>query len=467
MLATSATTLAPPDQKNGDQLPLPVLENYDVSSRNGFVPFPQPLPRLTQAYYQPWEEIMDQLNSLMDSRQLRSRVDQLPLLNIGQLKTGPEQKRAYTLLCIMAHSYVWGSGLDIAQSIPEPLAVPWQAIADVIDIPPVLSYAGNNLWNWKLKDLNGSYDPENLIALSTMTGTSDEDWFDIISVAVEIEGGSALQPLLEAMQAVRADGLQEVTDKLKIALPRLERVGKLLARMFENCEPAVFYWKIRKFLSGSENMAALGLPNGLEYKGVNNNERKHYMGATAGQSSLFPALDIIFGIEHYNASSDNNNSKNKAPNALLVKMREFMPGSHRGLLDHLAKVANLRPYILSKSGPDSKSASEAVKELAAAFDACVHQIKLFRDTHIQVVTRYIMTQARRGPPEGWEDYRVKTDKLQRPVAVANGSGVDKAQKGEEEDEPAIQGTGGSDLMPFLKNNRDDTNAAKVESVIKK
>ncbi|KAF9185172.1 hypothetical protein BGZ51_006595 [Haplosporangium sp. Z 767] len=460
MLATSTATLALLGEKNGDQLPLPILENYEVSSRNGFVPFPQPLPRLTQAYYQPWEEIMDQLNSLIDSRLLRSRVDQMPLLDVSQLKTGPEQKRAYSLLSIMAHSYVWGSGLDIAQSIPEPLAVPWQAIADVVDTPPVLTYASNNLWNWKLKDPNGSYDPENLSTLSTMTGTSDEDWFDIIPVAVEAEGGSVLQPLLEAMQAVRADDLQAVTEKLKVALPRLERVGKLLARVFEKCEPAVFYWKIRKYLSGSENMAGLGLPDGLEYKGVNNNERKHYMGATAGQSSLFPALDIIFGIEHYQASSGNNSSKNKAPNALLVKMREFMPGPHRAFLDHLAKVANLRPYILSKSGPDSESASEAVKELAAAFDACVHQIKLFRDTHIQVVTRYIMTQARRGPPEGWEDYRVKTDRSQPPVAITNDSGV-------KEDEPAIQGTGGSDLMPFLKSNRDETNAAKVESVIKK
>lgn len=42
------------------------------------------------------------------------------------------------------------------------------------------------------------------------------------------------------------------------------------------------------------------------------------------------------------------------------------------------------------------------------------------------------------------------------------SGVSKVDV----EEPAIKGTGGSDLMPFLKHSRDQTNAAKVQSVVK-
>ncbi|CAO3575149.1 unnamed protein product [Mortierella alpina] len=460
MLATCTTqTIATQPQRA-----LPILQDYDVSPQTGFVPHPQPLARLPQAYYQPWEEIMDHLNSLMASRQLRARIDNMPQLTISHLETYAERQRAYTILCFMAHSYVWGAGLDIAQSIPASLAVPWQAISDVIDIPPVLTYASNDLWNWKLKDPNGPYDVENLTTLTTMTGTLDEDWFDIISVAVEIAGGSALQPLLDAMQAVRDDDLTTVTQNLNIALSHLQEVGKLLARMFEKCAPEVFYWRIRKFLAGSENLASLGLPHGLEYKGVNNNERKHLMGATAGQSSLFPALDLIFGIDHYQkpetTSQNNNNSNNppatlKTPNALLLKMKGFMPGPHRAFLDHLAQVANLRAYVLSKAASDPSSL--AVTDLVTAYDACLHQIKLFRDTHIQIVTRYILTQAKRGPPEGWEDYRVKTE--QTVPAATQAPATESSQEAEE---PAIQGTGGSDLMPFLKTNRDETNASKVQ-----
>ena len=224
--------------------------------------------------------------------------------------------------------------------------------------------------------------------------------------------------------------------------------------MFEECDPAVFYWQIRKFLAGSENMAALGLPNGLEFKGVNNNERKHLMGATTGQSSLFPALDLIFGIDHHEKALEK-----KTPNALLLKMKAFMPGPHRAFLDHLSKVANLRPYVQSKSHSDE---SDKAKELVATYDACVHGIKSLRDFHLQIVTRYIMTQARRGPPEGWEDYRVQV-----PATTSTAGQAPEKQNGEKKDtndeEPAIQGTGGSDLMPFLKNNRDETNAAKLQA----
>ncbi|KAG9322862.1 hypothetical protein KVV02_001196 [Mortierella alpina] len=456
MLATSTTQTQLVETQ--PQRALPVLQDYDVSPHTGFVPYPQPLSRLPQVYYQPWEEIMDHLNSLLESRQLRARIDSMPQLLISHLDTYPQRQRAYTILCFMAHSYVWGAGLDIAQSIPASLAVPWQAISDLIDIPPVLTYASNDLWNWKLKDPNGPYDVENLTTLTTMTGTPDEDWFDIVSVAVEVAGGSSLQPLLDAMQAVHEDDLATVTQSLNIALSHLQKVGKLLARMFENCAPEVFYWRIRKFLAGSENLASLGLPNGLEYQGVNNNERKHLMGATAGQSSLFPALDLIFGIEHYQKSQDNSSSNNptKTPNALLLKMKGFMPGPHRAFLDHLAQVANLRSYVLTKA--DSDPSSIAVTDLVTAYDACLHQIKLFRDTHIQIVTRYILTQAKRGPPEGWEDYRVKTEQT-LPATTQKSAAAESSQEAEE---PAIQGTGGSDLMPFLKTNRDETNASKVQ-----
>ncbi|KAF9107528.1 hypothetical protein BGX29_006052 [Mortierella sp. GBA35] len=448
------------------EVPVPVLEDYDVSPLTGFVPHDQPLPRLTEAYYQPWEETIDQLNHLIDSRQLRVKVDQWPVLDVDQLTTLRERQRAYTALCLIAHSYIWGYGLDIAQSIPEPLAIPWVGVSDILEIRPVLTYASSNLWNWKLKDPQGPYEIENLQTLSTMTGTKDEDWFDIISVAIEMAAGPSFKVLTEAIQAVRDDNIQAVIQKLYVAHVHLEKISKLLMRMFENCDPAVFYWKIRKYLAGSEGTAGLGLFDGLVYKGVNNNERRYYMGATAGQSSVFPALDYFFGVTHHEhdgqPASTATATKNKAPNALLLKMRGFMPAPHRAFLDHLAKAANLRPYVVAKTASDPEN--QDVQELVKIYDACVHCIKLFRDNHIQIVTRYILTQAKRGPPEGWEDYRVKVEDQPGGAKVE-----EKPKKLEDEpkEEVSMKGTGGSDLMPFLKGNRDETNAAKVVAPLKK
>ncbi|KAF9928488.1 hypothetical protein FBU30_002337 [Linnemannia zychae] len=475
-----ATTIATAQQDQGLSLqtstgttaallPVPVLEDYDVSPITGFAPADQPLPRLPQTYFQPWEETMDQYNHLIDSRQLRSKVDQWPVLDVAQLTTLRERQRAYTLLCFVAHGYIWGYGLDVAQSIPEPLAIPWVAISDILEIAPVLTYASNDLWNWKLKDPNGPFELENLATLVRMTGTQDEDWFDIISVAIELAAGPAFQALIDAIHAVRADDIRVVIDKLQIAHVQLDKISKILPRMFENCDPAVFYWKIRKFLAGSEGTANLGLFDGLQYLGVNNNERRYYMGATAGQSSFFPAFDTFFGVSHYEADK---NGEKKAPNALLLKMKGFMPAPHRAFLDHLAQTANLRPFVLAKSALDPES--KDVQELIRLYDACVQCMKQFRDSHIQIVTRYVLTQSKRGPPEGWEDYRVKVE----DIPAANGTATSPAKateevlskengKTEEDESKGMKGTGGTELMPFLKGNRDDTNAAKIIPVLAK
>lgn len=50
----------------------------------------------------------------------------MPLLQIDQMTSLGERQRAYSILSIMAHSYIWGHGLDIAQvkeqtTIPSPL----------------------------------------------------------------------------------------------------------------------------------------------------------------------------------------------------------------------------------------------------------------------------------------------------------------------------------------------------------
>ncbi|KAG0271411.1 hypothetical protein BGZ95_000773, partial [Linnemannia exigua] len=123
-------------------------------------------------------------------------------------------------------------------------------------------------------------------------------------------------------------------------------------------------------------------------------------------------------------------------------------------------TANLRPFVLSKTESDPEN--QQVQELARIYDACVHCIKLFRDSHIQIVTRYILTQAKRGPPEGWEDYRVKVD--DQPSTTATTATV---KEKEDEEGAGMKGTGGSELMPFLKGNRDETNAAKITADVKK
>jgi len=62
-------------------------------------------------------------------------------------------------------------------------------------------------------------------------------------------------------------------------------------------------------------------------------------------------------------------------------------------------------------------------------------LKLFRDKHIQIVTRYVVLQAK------------KTEKMGSSSTLRSGL----ARKKKEE-----RGTGGTSLLPFLKQCRDET-----------
>ncbi|KAG0233963.1 hypothetical protein BGW42_007038 [Actinomortierella wolfii] len=470
MLATTVNT----------QRPLPVLEDYEISPLYGFTPHELPLERLPQAYYQPWEDIADNLIDLTQSKKLRDKVHELPVLNIDKLETIREKRRAYQLLGFISHSYLWGDkDKPTPQLLPAALAVPWTKVAEELDIPPILTYAATDVWNWTLKDKQGPYELDNLTTLFTMTGTPDETWFFMVATAVEMAGGAALQPLLDAVQAARDNDPATVHRQMAVALTHLQKVASLLGRMFERCDPAIFYWQIRPFIQGTEPNADLGLPNGLLFEGVlpdGSGEVKKLMGTTAGQSSLFPALDIFYGIEHDPTPSSDSPSSSTQPsssnplvarknrNAMLYKMKQYMPGPHRAFLDHLAEVANLREFVHQHA--------DSHPDLVQLYNTSVAQIQDFRSVHIRVATRYIIMQAKRGPPpslaakaNGNADTNGHASVNGKPVSAQPSPAQEKKQDDEAiaaKEGAGVKGTGGTDLVVFLRGLRDETAASKLE-----
>lgn len=82
------------------------LPSYGIS-KNGFLPASPPLTRLLNKYYQPWESIIEVLPALIESRQIRQRVDELPTLDTKHLETEAEWQRAYSMLAVITQGYVW------------------------------------------------------------------------------------------------------------------------------------------------------------------------------------------------------------------------------------------------------------------------------------------------------------------------------------------------------------------------
>ncbi|KAH6617516.1 Indoleamine 2,3-dioxygenase [Chaetomium tenue] len=445
---------------------IPVLADYGISPAHGFLPNVLPLTRLPDPYYNKWEAIVANLQGLILSRRLRGVVDRLPVLSTIGLEHDAEWRRAYMLLCFMAHGYIWG-GDSPSDRLPAPISVPLLEIAEHLEVPPVATYAAVCLWNFKPLFMDEEIDNlENLATLTTFTGSLDESWFYLVSVAMEARGAPIIPLMLTAIAAAREDDATTVTSCLNTFAERVDDLSALLQRMHESCDPHIFYHRIRPFLAGSKNMADAGLPQGVIYEDGSGNETyRQYAGGSNAQSSLFQFFDIVLGIEHRPTgekkatSSEETERQGRAPppnHNFISEMRRYMPGPHARFLGDVQAVANLRDYVERNS---------ANRPLAVAYDACLSMLRSLRDRHIAIVTRYIVIPSRevrarsRSPETTRRRVNLATGSRQRTPGIAYHAEEPDAANGGKKN---LKGTGGTALISFLKQARDETGEPAVE-----
>jgi indoleamine 2,3-dioxygenase len=342
--------------------------------------------------------------------------------------------------------------------LPAAISIPLLHISAYLEVPPVATYAACCLWNFKPLFADEHVDNlENLSTLTTFTGSIDESWFYLVSVAIEARAAPTLPLMLAAIQAARVNDTSTVTMCLRTFAEMLDDLGTLLQRMHESCDPHVFYNHIRPFLAGSKNMAEAGLPNGVLYEdGTGTEKYRQYAGGSNAQSSLFQFFDIVLGVEHRPTGekmdvTSKGELEGRSPPAkhnFLIQMRQYMPGPHRRFLEDVSNVANIRDYVETHASN---------KELTVAYDACLAMLRSLRDKHINIVSRYIIVKSREARPVSSstspEVIRQKVDIATASRQVKNdASGIKK-----------LKGTGGTALIPFLKQARDETGEPAIDS----
>ncbi|KAL2007686.1 hypothetical protein VTN00DRAFT_7668 [Thermoascus crustaceus] len=411
--------------------------DYGMSVQNGFLPERQPLQRLPDPYYNKWEDLTSDLPKLIQMEKIRQEIDSLPILSTSGLHQEQEWQRAYVLLAFLAHAYIWG-GDKPKDILPPSISCPFLQVSSHLELPPCATYAAVCLWNYKTLDPDIDISqPDNLAALVTFTGTTDEEWFFCLSVAIEARGGKVVPMMRKAIDAVEEDDPQHVTELLNRFTECLKDLCGLLERMYEKCAPAVFYHKIRPFLAGSKNMAAAGLPKGVFYDlGDGIGEWLQYSGGSNAQSSLIQLFDIFLGVEHFSEGETKSNThQSRQRHAFIQDMRSYMPGPHRRFLKLLAQISNIRPYAMSH---------KADSNVRGAYNAAVLMLRSFRDVHIQIVARYIIAPAQKAPSQGLTE--------KRNLATASSGAIDSGTN-------SLCGTGGTSLIPFLRKTRDETRDA--------
>jgi indoleamine 2,3-dioxygenase len=308
---------------------------------------------------------------------------------------------------------------------------------------------------------------ENLATLATFTGSLDESWFYLVSVAVEARGAPIIPMMLNAIAAARVYDTQTVIESLHGFAERLDELGTLLQRMYENCDPHVFYHRIRPFLAGSKNMTDAGLPNGLVYDdGSGDLSYRQYGGGSNAQSSLIQFFDIVLGVEHRPtgekpspASSSSDEGPPPAPGTapiprhnFIQEMRHYMPGPHKRFLEHVSNIANIREYVESRRSDRS---------LCIAYDACLAMLRALRDKHIQMVSRYIIVKSRESRSHSRS---ISPRAAPQPINIA--TSLKQSHTHHKDTRPGskkLRGTGGTALIPFLKQARDETGEPAIDA----
>jgi len=376
------------------------LQAFQIDPERGFLPSSDPLRELPSPFGR-WDELARDMPKLLAAGKLRTYLDQLPILDTSALQSDAEYERAMLILSYFGHGYVWG-GTKARDRIPRGVAVPWHQVSEKLGRPPILSYASYALHNWRRIETGGPIAIGNVGLVQNFLAGVDEEWFILVHVDIEAKAAPVLAAVSQAQEAVRADKATALTAHLSSIARALEGIYEILSRMPENCDPYIYYHRVRPYIHGWKDHPAL--LNGVIYEGVDayGGQPQRFRGETGAQSSIVPTLDAALGVTH----------RADPLRPYLLEMRTYMPPAHRDFIKVVEDGPQVRDYVI-------ENRQDAT--LRDAYNQCLRQLERFRSQHLEYAANYIQKQSLTSPYN-----------------------------------PTERGTGGTPFLPYLKKHRDET-----------
>ncbi|OAX42708.1 Indoleamine 2,3-dioxygenase [Rhizopogon vinicolor AM-OR11-026] len=430
--------------------------DFDVDTRTGFMPPDPPLSRLPEQW-ELWETTLDAAMQAklqlavkpglttkdeQTSGSWRDHVKRLPVLPTFELvRSELLLRRAHHVLSFIMHFYIHSLPLSSPVHIPEPISVPLVAVSNHLQLPPVVTYSDNVLYNWDIirpRDQNelGVEPPalDSLRSQDMFTGTIDEQEFYLASARIELRGVEALELMRATMDEMFVGdeiAISRITGYLHKLASIVGELKDILLDVRKGCDPSTFYHTIRPWFRGADSDPA---HRKWVFEGVEE-QPTDLSGPSAGQSAFIHALDVFLGLDNCNVVEGGVTPDQRT---LLRRMQIYMPRHHRNFLRHLS--TNPRPVrsLLAQETPDA--------ELLDAYNSAVLSVKEFRDAHIKIVAIYIIGPAAR-------------ERKEREAVDVQAEDAPKDEK------IVLKGTGGTDLVRFLKGVRDKTAEAVIEPTL--
>ncbi len=302
------------------------------------------------------DEIGRDLPSLLLEPGFRDRMRRLeipawtepadPLAGIPQLRL------YYVRLGFLASAYINQVGQPPVGILPRNLAVPLCDACRRLSRPPILSYDGYALYNWKRFDPASPIELGNIDTIQNFIHLYDEHWFILVHVEIEQIASQLLAGVALAAQGIAAGDSTKVNQALRQVGESVWRQVNVLRRIPERMSPALYYKAFRPYIRFFENVI---------YEGVDATPM-NFRGETGAQSSIMPTLVALMKIPHQPSLLTNH----------LADMQNFMPSEHRQLIADVRNLADLRPL--------------AEKEL---FNDVLEAMATFREVHFGWADEYI------------------------------------------------------------------------------
>ncbi|OJD17637.1 hypothetical protein AJ78_02287 [Emergomyces pasteurianus Ep9510] len=226
----------------------------------------------------------------------------------------------------------YGLGRD---TLPKCIARPLYRCAEILDIPPFMSYAASYaLFNYTVADPGQGLEYSNLRLIRAfergLDPKSSEAGFILTHVDMVKESGAlvngAIRILNKLEESKEPSSREEVNDAFREILKGMEKVETCMEDMWKNSKPAD-YLSFRVFIFGITSQAMF--PNGVVYEGVLDNKPLNFRGESGANDSMIPLLDHLLQI-----------SMPSTPlTKILHEFRSYRPLPHRQFLAYVASKA--------------------------------------------------------------------------------------------------------------------------------
>ncbi len=229
--------------------------------RRGFLPDEDPLrafPRDSELSV--LDELGRDLPSLLQDGAFRgwARGIRIPDLPTGEVPL-PVIRLYYVRLGFLASAYINQVGQDPATVLPRNLALPLRDVCARLGRPPILSYDGYALYNWKRFDPAGPIALGNIDTIQDFVHLYDEHWFILVHVEIEALAAPLLAAIDRAASAMAANDDVALNRAVADVASALRAQGETLRRIPEKMDPALYYRTFRPYIRFFE---------GVVYEGV-------------------------------------------------------------------------------------------------------------------------------------------------------------------------------------------------------